>query len=62
MSKDTQDTLFGPADETWTLYEIVMTDDQLAEREEWVQALMDSQDYPSDDQFELELDWWESNR
>ena len=43
-----------------TVYEIMLTDDELAEREEWIQDLM-SRD-PEDEEFEAEIEQWEANR
>jgi hypothetical protein len=44
-----------------TQHLIVLTDDELAEREEWVQDLM-SRPEASEETFEEDLDNWESNR
>jgi hypothetical protein len=42
-------------------HNITLTDDELAEREEWVQDLM-SRPEADEETFEQDLDNWESNR
>ena len=42
-----------------TIFDIMLTDDELADREAWICNLIDR---PEDEEFELDLDNWESNR
>ena len=44
-----------------TIFDIMLTDDELDDRENWVRSLMDRPE-PQDEEFELDLDNWESNR
>ena len=43
-----------------TIYDIMLTDDQIQEREDWIRELV-SRD-PEDEEFEAELEQWEANR
>jgi hypothetical protein len=45
-----------------TAYEIVLTDAELEEREDWVQWLMLQPDPAEDEIFEYDLENWEANR
>jgi hypothetical protein len=45
-----------------TAYEIVLTDAELEEREDWIRQLMLQPDPSEDPIFEYDLENWEANR